>query len=235
MQSDQGFNEWTFTTVAFWGEDPVGSWTLTIRDEFNEAKTGTLNAWMLVRTFDLFCLLICLLIYLFIIITYLQTFYGTDMDPIQAEQVMPTVTHPPVITTAPSVTNAPTLPPTTPPTVEPAPTAPATDAPTNAPETTDAPPTQRPSLDPNPTSDTSSTSADAVLGNPAAMVGIIVALVVGLIVLGVGVHFGSKHMLAKLRSSKFKFSTLPQDEDPYVLGLDDDEDFESVAFDDVHH
>lgn len=37
------FPSWTFMTVRHWGEDSVGTWTLTVRD-LEEGATGTLNA-----------------------------------------------------------------------------------------------------------------------------------------------------------------------------------------------
>jgi subtilisin-like proprotein convertase family protein len=43
-----GLNGWAFDTVRCWGESAAGVWTLTVRDEFNEAKAGTLTAWRLV-------------------------------------------------------------------------------------------------------------------------------------------------------------------------------------------
>jgi len=46
--SDSGddFSNWTFTSVAHWGEDPRGTWTLQVADLANQ-DTGTLNNWTL--------------------------------------------------------------------------------------------------------------------------------------------------------------------------------------------
>jgi subtilisin-like proprotein convertase family protein len=38
------YSNWKFTTVAHWGEDPNGTWTLNVVDEAN-LDTGTLNSW----------------------------------------------------------------------------------------------------------------------------------------------------------------------------------------------
>ncbi|RKO93571.1 peptidase S8/S53 domain-containing protein, partial [Blyttiomyces helicus] len=40
-----GFKNWTFMSVKHWEEHPVGTWTLTITDEANLDKTGTLQYW----------------------------------------------------------------------------------------------------------------------------------------------------------------------------------------------
>ncbi|KAG0321003.1 pheromone processing endoprotease [Linnemannia gamsii] len=42
-----GFEDWTFTTVKHWEEDPVGPWTLTVYDRVNPANTGTFLNWKL--------------------------------------------------------------------------------------------------------------------------------------------------------------------------------------------
>ncbi|OAQ30393.1 subtilisin-like protein [Linnemannia elongata AG-77] len=42
-----GFEDWTFTTVKHWEEDPVGPWTLTVYDRINPANTGTFLNWKL--------------------------------------------------------------------------------------------------------------------------------------------------------------------------------------------
>jgi len=36
--------DWTFTSLAFWGENPAGQWTLSLRDVFS-ADTGTWNTY----------------------------------------------------------------------------------------------------------------------------------------------------------------------------------------------
>ncbi|KAF9907529.1 pheromone processing endoprotease [Linnemannia zychae] len=42
-----GFEDWTFTTVKHWEEDPVGPWTLTVYDRVNASNTGTFLNWKL--------------------------------------------------------------------------------------------------------------------------------------------------------------------------------------------
>ncbi|KAG0270293.1 pheromone processing endoprotease [Linnemannia exigua] len=42
-----GFEDWTFTTVKHWEEDPVGAWTLTVYDRVNASNTGTFLNWKL--------------------------------------------------------------------------------------------------------------------------------------------------------------------------------------------
>ncbi|KAF9542152.1 pheromone processing endoprotease [Mortierella hygrophila] len=42
-----GFEDWTFTTVKHWEEDPVGPWTLTVYDRVNATNTGTFLNWKL--------------------------------------------------------------------------------------------------------------------------------------------------------------------------------------------
>ena len=43
---ERGFDQWTFSTVRCLGEDPNGTWTLTVRDR-NETATGTFRLWYL--------------------------------------------------------------------------------------------------------------------------------------------------------------------------------------------
>ena len=38
-------NNWQFTSNAFWGEDPLGQWSLMVRDVFFPADLGTWNSW----------------------------------------------------------------------------------------------------------------------------------------------------------------------------------------------
>lgn len=47
-RSDSGdhYTNWKFTSVAHWGENPNGTWTLTVRD-LNNGTTGTFNNWSL--------------------------------------------------------------------------------------------------------------------------------------------------------------------------------------------
>ncbi|KAF9564566.1 pheromone processing endoprotease [Mortierella alpina] len=40
-----GFVDWTFMTVKHWEEDPIGDWTLTIRDQGNPDFTGKFVDW----------------------------------------------------------------------------------------------------------------------------------------------------------------------------------------------
>ncbi|KAK3838141.1 MAG: kexin-like protease [Linnemannia gamsii] len=42
-----GFEDWTFTSVKHWEEDPVGAWTLTVYDRVNASNTGTFLNWKL--------------------------------------------------------------------------------------------------------------------------------------------------------------------------------------------
>jgi len=44
--SNEGFNDWIFMTVKYWGESPVGDWKLIVNDNVPE-KTGTLVSWSL--------------------------------------------------------------------------------------------------------------------------------------------------------------------------------------------
>ncbi|KAK9463494.1 peptidase S8/S53 domain-containing protein [Lipomyces oligophaga] len=43
--SRDGMINWTFMTVAHWGETGVGSWKLTVKDEANPTFTGSLESW----------------------------------------------------------------------------------------------------------------------------------------------------------------------------------------------
>jgi subtilisin-like proprotein convertase family protein len=45
--SPRGLNSWNFSTVAFWGENPTGRWTLRVSDEANPGKDGALVAYSL--------------------------------------------------------------------------------------------------------------------------------------------------------------------------------------------
>ncbi|VEU21953.1 DEKNAAC102938 [Brettanomyces naardenensis] len=42
-----GFQDWTFSTVAHWGESPVGNWTLEVTNTEPDKQTVKLNAWQL--------------------------------------------------------------------------------------------------------------------------------------------------------------------------------------------
>lgn len=44
--SNDNYNDWTFMTVANWGENPNGTWTLRVADRV-ESEIGTLNSWSL--------------------------------------------------------------------------------------------------------------------------------------------------------------------------------------------
>ncbi|XP_071564002.1 neuroendocrine convertase 1 [Temnothorax nylanderi] len=47
--SDAGFTKWKFMSVATWGEDPRGTWTLDILDEIGpERNNGTIEAFTLI-------------------------------------------------------------------------------------------------------------------------------------------------------------------------------------------
>ncbi|XP_024879429.1 neuroendocrine convertase 1-like isoform X1 [Temnothorax curvispinosus] len=47
--SDAGFTKWKFMSVATWGEDPRGTWTLDILDEIGpERNNGTIGAFTLI-------------------------------------------------------------------------------------------------------------------------------------------------------------------------------------------
>ncbi len=43
---NDNYVDWMFTSVAHWGEDPNGTWTLTVRDLTN-GQTGIFNSWSL--------------------------------------------------------------------------------------------------------------------------------------------------------------------------------------------
>ncbi|KAK9457604.1 peptidase S8/S53 domain-containing protein [Dipodascopsis uninucleata] len=43
--SKDGMIEWTFMSVAHWGEDGIGNWTLTVTDEVFPKYTGTFENW----------------------------------------------------------------------------------------------------------------------------------------------------------------------------------------------
>ncbi|KAJ3087506.1 pheromone processing endoprotease [Quaeritorhiza haematococci] len=43
--SRHGFRNWTFMTVKHWDEDPVGNWTLIVRDNNRPDMNGTLHYW----------------------------------------------------------------------------------------------------------------------------------------------------------------------------------------------
>ncbi|KAK9894511.1 hypothetical protein P389DRAFT_173492 [Cystobasidium minutum MCA 4210] len=40
-----GFPNWTFMSVKHWDEDPIGDWTLTMRDRQTNGKNGTFISW----------------------------------------------------------------------------------------------------------------------------------------------------------------------------------------------
>ncbi|XP_066929488.1 proprotein convertase subtilisin/kexin type 7-like [Clytia hemisphaerica] len=45
-KSREGFHDWTFSTVRYWGEEPHGEWKLLIQDEStNVNRHGTLVSW----------------------------------------------------------------------------------------------------------------------------------------------------------------------------------------------
>jgi len=93
-RSSDGLRDWTFTTVRCWGESPVGTWTLVVRDEFNENKVGKLQSWQL-------------------------TLHGTALEPGAAPPTEPPTTKPggdgggeptPRATPSAEATSAPTAP-----------------------------------------------------------------------------------------------------------------------------
>lgn len=44
--SSQGLNNWTFTSLKYWGDsNPVGDWTITVKDPVDATKTGVLVSW----------------------------------------------------------------------------------------------------------------------------------------------------------------------------------------------
>jgi kexin len=45
--SSEGYKNWTFMSVKHWEEDPVGTWTLHVVDDFNAGKAGILHHWQL--------------------------------------------------------------------------------------------------------------------------------------------------------------------------------------------
>ncbi|KAI8626738.1 peptidase S8/S53 domain-containing protein [Xylariaceae sp. FL1651] len=45
--SDKGYDDWTFMSVAHWGESGVGTWTLIIRDSIVNDNKGTFIDWHL--------------------------------------------------------------------------------------------------------------------------------------------------------------------------------------------
>ncbi|KAJ3218316.1 pheromone processing endoprotease [Dinochytrium kinnereticum] len=45
--SSNGFRNYTFTSILHWGENPVGNWTLTVRDVANPQDIGQLHSWQL--------------------------------------------------------------------------------------------------------------------------------------------------------------------------------------------
>ncbi|KAJ2834589.1 pheromone processing endoprotease [Coemansia furcata] len=45
--SNQGLDDWRFMSVKHWGEDPLGKWTLQVRNAYLPKYRGTLRAWQL--------------------------------------------------------------------------------------------------------------------------------------------------------------------------------------------
>ncbi|KAJ2475486.1 pheromone processing endoprotease [Coemansia sp. RSA 2320] len=45
--SNQGLSNWRFMSVKHWGEDPVGTWSLHVRNAHMPGLKGTLKAWQL--------------------------------------------------------------------------------------------------------------------------------------------------------------------------------------------
>ncbi|KAL1921956.1 uncharacterized protein VTP21DRAFT_10598 [Calcarisporiella thermophila] len=45
--STEGLKNWTFMTVKHWDENPIGSWTLKVVDQFNPDKGGKLLDWQI--------------------------------------------------------------------------------------------------------------------------------------------------------------------------------------------
>ncbi|KAL7620350.1 pheromone processing endoprotease [Parahypoxylon ruwenzoriense] len=45
--SKEGYNDWTFMTVAHWGESGIGTWTIIVRDTKVNDDTGTFIDWHL--------------------------------------------------------------------------------------------------------------------------------------------------------------------------------------------
>ncbi|KAI2638384.1 peptidase S8/S53 domain-containing protein [Xylaria nigripes] len=46
-KSDEGYNDWTFMSVAHWGESGIGTWTIVIRDTKVNEHTGAFIDWHL--------------------------------------------------------------------------------------------------------------------------------------------------------------------------------------------
>lgn len=46
-EAETGFPGWTFMSVAHWGEDPIGTWTLRVTDQQTESDLGALVGWNL--------------------------------------------------------------------------------------------------------------------------------------------------------------------------------------------
>lgn len=44
--SSQGFEQWSFTSLHFWGENPVGNWTLTVDCGYYYGTFGQSAAWI---------------------------------------------------------------------------------------------------------------------------------------------------------------------------------------------
>ncbi|KAK9448351.1 peptidase S8/S53 domain-containing protein [Limtongia smithiae] len=45
--SKEGFTDWTFTSVAHWGDAGIGRWTLTVQDETADAHSGVVVQWQM--------------------------------------------------------------------------------------------------------------------------------------------------------------------------------------------
>jgi kexin len=46
-ESSDGYDDWTFMSVAHWGEDGIGNWTVIVKDTINNDKNGSLTDWRL--------------------------------------------------------------------------------------------------------------------------------------------------------------------------------------------
>ncbi|XP_047128901.1 proprotein convertase subtilisin/kexin type 7 isoform X1 [Hydra vulgaris] len=46
-KSQEGFKDWTFSTVRCWGESPQGNWAIVIVDRGSNTEDGVLKAWRL--------------------------------------------------------------------------------------------------------------------------------------------------------------------------------------------
>ncbi|KAJ7137686.1 peptidase S8/S53 domain-containing protein [Mycena epipterygia] len=46
--ANSGYPGWTFMSVKHWGEDPVGSWTITVSDQGSAEHNGTFLGWNMV-------------------------------------------------------------------------------------------------------------------------------------------------------------------------------------------